>query len=222
MYSLNSRADRFGIVHSVLTIVALCLLGTWAGGCQGKPADQATQNINTFKQLHNELEDSRKQVGTTLAALESYTKKPELDTYNQWVSEVQSLEMQADKVRNTAAVMNDQGEAYFMTWDAELASMSNSDLKERSADQKAATQQAYHQIGAQAPQVRMAYDKFMGDMHNLQPYFERDKTAAGVAAASSLLTTANSDGAELQRQLDQELASLDRVHAMFAQMKNGA
>lgn len=210
-----------GPVAGVLTALTWCAMVLWLGGCQGKPADQATQNINTFKHAHQQMTDARAQVGKTLASLDKYCQKPGLDTYNDFVNQIDETQRQADAIRSTAMMMRDQGDSYFATWDAELSTMTNVDLRNESAAQKSATQQAYHEIAAKAPEVRTAYDKFMDDLTNLRTYFDRDKTASGVAAASSLIARTQSDGAELQRQLDQENANLARLQSMFTAMKHG-
>ena len=203
------------------SLLAWCALASWLGGCQGKPPDQTTQNLNTFQHAQQQMTDVRAQVGKTLAALDKYTQKPGLDTYNDFVAQIDETQRQADGIRSTAMAMRDQGDSYFATWDAELATMTNTDLRSQSAAQRAATQQAYHEIAAKAPDVRTAYDKFMDDLTNLRTYFERDKSASGVAAASSQIARTQADGAELQRQLDQESANLARVQSMFSSMKHG-
>lgn len=213
--------SRFTVRRTALKGFALCAVALLGFGCQDKPADPMTQSINSFKQMQQQLADGRKQVGSTLAALNAYAQKPGLETYNKWVGEVQATQAQADKVRDTSAVMSDRGDNFFATWDAELSGMTNTDLRNLSAEQKASTQKAYHQIAVQAPALRAAYDKFMGDMLNLQTYFDRDKSPAGVAAASTLLATSNADGVELQRQIDLQSANLAQVYSLFSQMKRG-
>lgn len=217
----NKESKTGGRTHGLATALALGVIGVLLVGCQGKPADQTSQNISTFQKMQQQLTDGRQQVGNTLASLDKYTQKPGLDTYNDFTSNVQQCQQTAYSVRNTSNQMGQEGDAYFQTWDAELASMSNADLRGQSAKQKDSVQQAYHQIAAQAPNVRAAYDKFMNDCDNLRTYFDRDKTASGVASASDLIATTKADGAELQRQLDQEIANLNNVKSMFTQMKQG-
>ena len=212
---------RIGSAGYLSLALIWCAVAPWLAGCQGKPVDQTTQNINTFKHAQQQTTDAKAQVGNTLAALDKFTQKPGLDTYNDFVHQIDETQRQADAIRTTAMAMRDQGDAYFATWDAELATMTNVDLRNQSAEQRAAAQQAYHDIAAKAPEVRVAYDKFMNDLTNLRMYFDRDKTASGVAAASSVIAQTNADGAELQRQLDQESANLARVQSMFTAMKHG-
>ncbi|HEY2586408.1 MAG TPA: DUF2959 family protein [Tepidisphaeraceae bacterium] len=212
---------RIGSAGYLSLALVWCAVALWLGGCQSKPVDQTTQNINTFTHAQQQVTDAKAQVGNTLTSLDKFTQKPGLDTYSDFVHQIDETQRQADGIRTTAMAMRDQGDAYFATWDAELATMTNVDLRNQSAEQRAAAQQAYHDIAAKAPEVRVAYDKFMNDLTNLRMYFDRDKTASGVAAASSVIAQTNADGAELQRQLDQESANLARVQSMFTTMKHG-
>ena len=193
-----------------------------SGGCQNKPPDQTTQNINTFQKAQDQITEARQQVGKTLTSLAKYCEKPSLSTYDEFSNSVNELDHIAYGIRDTAARMKEDGDLYFQSWDAELAAMTNTDLKKASSAQMTQVKSAYREVGAKAPEVRKAYDKFMDDCTNLKTYFDRDKSASGVASASTLISTTNADGAELQRQLDQEAANLNNVKSLFSQMKMGS
>src|SRR6185437_4789048 len=122
MSTAISRRDPglFVGAHRLFAGVAWCAMALWLGGCQGKPADQTTQSLNTFQHAVQQTTDARAQVGKTLTALDEYCKKPGLDTYNAFVSQIDEPQRQADGIRSTAVAMRDQHDAYFATWDAEL------------------------------------------------------------------------------------------------------
>ena len=206
----------------VTLAAAFAMASFLLAGCPSKPPDQTTQNINTVQQAHKQVTEARDQVGKTLASLATYCQKPGGSTYDDYVNNVQELDHMAYGIRDTAARMKEDGDLYFQSWDAELAAMTNADLKKASSAQMASVKAAYKEIGAKAPEVRKAYDKFMDDNTNLRTYFDRDKSASGVASASSLISATNADGAELQRQLDVEAANLANVKNLFGQMKSGS
>jgi len=206
----------------LIAVAGFGLLSVFLGGCGGKPPDQATQNINTFQHAHQQVTEARTQVGKTLASLAKYTEKPGLNTYDDFVAQVGELDHIAYGIRDTAARMKEDGDLYFQSWDAELASMTSADLKKASSAQMTQVKTAYKEVGAKAPDVRNAYNQFMDDCTNLKTYFDRDKSAAGVASASTLISKTNADGAELQRQLDGEAANLNNVKTLFSQMKMGS
>jgi len=213
-------------VHSfngfVSAATALGVLALFFGGCQNKPPDQTTQNINTFQHAQEQVSKAREQVGKTLTALSKYTTQPGLSTYDDFSNSVAELETTADGIRDTAARMKEDGDLYFQSWDAELAAMTNADLKKASNSQMSQVKAAYKEVSAKAPEVRNAYNKFIDDCTNLKTFFDRDKSPSGVASASTLISTTNADGAELQRQLDVEAANLNNVKTLFSQMKMGA
>jgi hypothetical protein len=208
--------------HFVSAAAAFAAITVVLGGCQNKPPDQTTQNINTFHKAYGQITEGREQVGKTLTSLAKYCEKPGLSTYDDFVNQVNELDHMAYGLRDTTARMKEDGDLYFQSWDAELASMTSADLKKASSAQMTQVKAAYKEVGDKAPEVRKAYDKFMDDCTNLRTYFDRDKSASGVASASALISTTNADGAELQRQLDQEAANLNNVKNLFSQMKMGA
>jgi hypothetical protein len=212
------RTQGYQVLIAALAFTALAAM---IAGCQPKPIDEKTQNINTFQHQLKQMNEARAQVGKTMTALDEFCNKPGNEPYKLFVEQIQEVQRLAYGIRDTSITMNEQGDAYFANWDDELAAMSNTDLRSRSATQKADVQRAYHEIAAKAPAVRGAYDKFMTDLEQLRTYFDRDKTAAGISAASTLISAAQTDGAELQRQLDQESANLQHVHDLFVAMKNG-
>ena len=213
-------------VHSykgfVSAVAAFGLLSFALGGCQNKPPDQTTQNINTFQQAYKQVTEGREQVGRTMTALSKFCEKPGGSTYDEFSNEVNELDHMVYGVRYTAARMKEEGDLYFESWDAELAAMTNADLKKASTSQMSQVKAAYKEVSAKAPEVRNAYNKFIDDCTNLKTFFDRDKSPSGVASASTLISTTNADGAELQRQLDVEAANLNNVKTLFSQMKMGA
>lgn len=210
-------------VHRILLVLLVPgSVATAGGGCgEEAPVSLTQRNIDTFTLARQKVAEGRRRVDDTAVSLNQYCARPGLPAYTAFVQNARAAQRIGDELRDISAVMADQGNAFFADWDQEIAAMTNEDLKARTEARKAAAQTAFQQIHAQAPTARAAYDRFAADLNNLQTFFDYDKTAAGVAAASKLVGKTRADATELDRQLDLELANLDQVKATFVAMQRG-
>jgi hypothetical protein len=205
----------------VLVILGLVAVAMNSGGCEETPVSQTQKNINTFTLAQQKVTQGRRLVGDTLVSLNAYCAQPGLPAYTAFAQHAQATHRVSDELRDIGAVMTDQGTAFFADWDREIAAMTNADLKKHTEARKTSAQAAFGQIAAEVPAARAVYDTFVADLNNLQTFFDYDKTATGVAAASKLVARTRIDGAELERQLDLESANLNQVKATFVAMQRG-
>lgn len=217
MFGLSSPAAG---ARTLLT-ASLVWLALALGGCAGTPVSETQQDINTFTLAQAKMTDGRQQVADTLGSIHEFCARPGPATYNAFVRYAPATESTGVVLHDIFAVMIDQGDAFFLSWDHDLSEMTWADLKSRSAAQRQSAQAAFGQIDRQAAAVRAGYEKFVEDLSNLRAFFDFDKSAAGVTAASRLITTADADGNALEQQLDVQSANLDRMKAILVAMRRG-
>jgi hypothetical protein len=205
------------IAHVVLgfTIVPAILT---SAGCASQPPSETQTNINTFSLALRQIDLARNDVIRTLDALNRYSDNPGRSRFDAFARSAQAVQEHGTNLENISAVMSDQGNAFFLNWENEISTMTNEQLKAHATSQRESAFKAFHEIDVQGPELRAAYDKFVADLRNLHTFFDFDKSASGVAAASTVISQARLHGADLKRLLDIQAANLTNVRTIFVTM----
>ena len=203
--------------HVVLRCTLLLAVLTSAG-CASQPPSETQTNINTYSLALRQIDQARNDVIRTLDALNRYSDNPGRSNFDAFARNAQAVEEHGANLENISAVMSDQGNAFFLNWENEISAMTNEKLKAHAAAQRESALKAFHEIDVQGPELRAAYQKFVADLRNLQTFFDFDKSAGGVAAASTVISQARLHGADFKRLLDIQATNLANVRTIFVTM----
>ena len=207
------RTSAFVLFGCTLVLAVLM-----SAGCASQPPSETQTNINTFSLALRQIDQARNDVARTLDALNRYSNNPGRSNFEAFATGAKAVEEHGANLENISAVMSDQGNAFFLNWENEISAMTNEKLKVHAAAQREAALKAFHEIDVQGPELRAAYGKFVADLRNLQTFFDFDKSAGGVAAASTVISQARLHGADFKRLLDIQSANLTNVKSIFVAM----
>jgi len=138
---------------------------------------------------------------------------PKFKAFNTAFSDLEST---AKDVKAKVTKMREQGNEYFKKWDEQLAQIKSEDIKNRSAERKAAVQKEFMDIKKSYTEAQMAFQPFMSQLKDVQTALGTDLTTGGVASVKSTVEKANATGGQLKTAMDQLAAEFKQLGVAMA------
>lgn len=181
-------------MKSFLPLTALATSLLLLAGCASSGYQKAAKTSTSLQDTARDIDHALVPLDQVVATLADLVNNPQPDItpqFKKYSAAVTRLESLSDDVRDHAASMRTQGNAYFKNWDLELAKIQNEDIHSRSLDRKNA-------VAAQFERVRISYAKtstefapFMSDLIDIRTALATDLTAGGIASVKGLSGKAN-------------------------------
>jgi hypothetical protein len=105
------------------------------------------------------------------------------------------------------------GQAYFASWEKQMAEVQNPEIKNLAMQQQAKLQTAFDNIKQYSEPLKAPFDPWLFDLKDLRTYLSNDLTTSGVAAAKGLFTKTQSEGMEVQKSTNALVAELNTLAA---------
>ncbi len=208
----------FFVILSQLTLLAGCATSGY------KQADKTGVGIAGFRK---EVVGLKKSVDSAMVNLSGVTQAAATDprkafeAFNKSVDQVEKARSRASK---RAAEVKTAGAAYFKTWEAQLATISNEEIRLIAEQRKAEWMEIFSKFGPMLEEAKNDFDPFLANLRDLRSFLSQDLTVSGVDAANSIIEQTRNDGIELQGALDNlidELNSLSAILTPASRTKNG-
>ena len=205
------QRDRF-----TAYFIASALMAGWAlfaGGCSSDAKPQSAKAASSIADVRKELTAGRKQVETTVAALNGVQSaqgdlRPAVGNLNKQIAATEK--MSADMAKR-AAGMRAKSAEYQKKWREERAGIDNPDLKAAADARAEKIKNRYATITEHAHAAREAYQPFLSNIKEVQTYLTNDMTRAAVDAAKPAFDKSNAQAQELLKKIDVVIADLDDV-----------
>ena len=205
--------------HIQLLSIA-CVIGgaaillTGCGTTSGyKQADKTGAGIANFR---DEIVNGKKAIDATMESLWNVAAAANTNprkAFEQYSKDVANLESTANKIRKRSQNMQEQGQAYFKQWEAELEKVNSPEIRNLAEQRKAQLQTSFGSIRTYAEPLKTQFDPWMSNLKDLQKYLSNDLTIAGVDAAKALFLKTTNEGLEVQKSMDALVVELNTVAA---------
>ena len=199
---------------TILTLTAGIALLTGCGTTSGyKQADKTGKGIAEFR---DEIIKGDKAIDDSMKALDQTAASASTDphkAFEAYSKAVANLGSTAAKVGKRSKDMQEQGTAYFVQWEKQLAEVKNPEFKKLAFERKAKLQETFASIKTIAEPLKAQFTPWMADLKDLQKYPSNDLTIAGVDAAKGMFAKTRTDGVEVQKSMDALVAELKTVAA---------
>ena len=179
-------------------------LALFAGACKSTTADKGAATAKNIRYAADEIRTGLGQLDSALAALNNLVNEPAADLepqYKAFSKHLKELESTAANVREAAAAMEAKGKAYFADWDAQLAAIQNEDIRERSAERRAAVEADLKEIQEQYTESRDTFRPLMNDLVDIRTALGADLTMNGLSAVKKSVKNVNDEAKELKKNL---------------------
>ena len=202
------------LVTLAATTVAASILITGCGTTSGyKQADKTGEGVAEFRQ---EIVNGKTAIDNTMKALgqiEATANTNPRKAFEQYSKSLANLESVAANARKRAAEMKERGQAYFASWEKQMAEVKNPEIRNLAMQQKAKLQTAFDSIKQYSEPLKAQFDPWMSDLKDLRTYLSNDLTVTGVDAAKSLFAKTQAEGLAVQKSMDALVAELNTVAA---------
>lgn len=191
-------------------------------GCATTGPQRQMKATSSMGDTKGELVLTKAQVRATMASLNSLVGQPGTDLgtqYKQFVREVKNTDKRATRLRKQTERMNTQSGSYFDTWQTELETIQNPDIRKRSEERRAKAFDSYKKIDTAMQGANESLVPFISDLQDIQRYLGNDLTAQGIAAISDVVKETNTNAETVEKKLDAAIAEIDRVAAEMAASK---
>jgi hypothetical protein len=183
-------------------------------GCATTGSKRAERATSSMRDTKDELVLTKDQVKATMTSLNTLVGQPGTDLgtqYKQFVREVKNTDKRATTLRKQTERMNAQSGSYFDTWQTELETIQNPDIRKRSEERRAKAFDSYKKIDTAVQAANESLVPFISDLQDIQRYLGNDLTAQGIAAISDVVKKTNTNAETVEKKLDAAIAEIDRV-----------
>lgn len=206
---MSKRVIPFAYLTVCMLTMTAYLVGCATTG--PKRAERATSSMRGTK---DELVLTKDQVKVTMTLLNTLVGQSAADLgtqYKQFVREVKNTDKRATRLRKQTEKMNAQSGSYFDTWQMELETIQNPDIRKRSEERRAKAFDSYKKIDTAMQAANESLVPFISDLQDIQRYLGNDLTAQGIAAISDVVKKTNTNAGAVEKKLDAAIAEIDRV-----------
>ncbi len=209
-------------LKQTLALIAIAGTACLLAGCKSanyKQADKTGEGIATYRA---EILNGKKAIDQTMTSLDQVSTTAATDprkAYEQYSKSVANLESTANKVRKRSQDMQEQGKAYFVAWEQQLAQVKNPEIQQLATQRKAKLNEAFDNIKSVAEPLKTKFEPWMSDLKDLQTYLANDLTVNGIDAAKSLFKKTRDGGMEVQKSMDAVVAELNAISAAITAAK---
>ena len=184
-------------------------------------ADMAQAAKEKMDATRAEVAKIRNQVGLTLEELNRMRKENvELrDQFQKYAAELTKMEAQAQVAKNRVTSMEERGHAFFKTWEDQIKSISNAEIREQAQKRYNKRVKSYNKIVKAMTEARDQLKPFMSDLNDVKKLLDSELSRESVKSASNLIKQANWHGEDVVDSLKDVETELDRVSAELAKYK---
>lgn len=204
---------------AAIGVVGLLVSSAAANAAGYKLADKVGAGIAEFR---DEIVDVKKAVDATMAALGKIVADATTDprkAFKEFDKSVPDIDAAAAKARKRAEDMKARGKKYFETWEKELGSVNDPDIRKLAEERKAKLQAAFDNIKTTMEPARDQFHSWLGNLKDLHKYLSQDLTISGIDAAKELIAKSKKEGTAVQQMLDTAIAELNTVVATITPAK---
>lgn len=173
--------------HTLVTLGLATLLASTAHASQ-------EQLAVSIKEARAEAARANHQLKTTLDALTTLTQQRKGDlrpAFDAFAAEIPKTEAAAAWTRTRVQWMDSDGQRYFETWQATIASIANESLRKKAQKRLDAVQKSYDKVGVSLKSAGEKFKPFLSNLTDIQKVLSKDVTAAGVKSVRSTVSDAN-------------------------------
>jgi hypothetical protein len=201
--------------HLTTSLIAIAIAAL-AVGCASTGSNgysKANSTASYLTSAADKLDAGGVQITAATAALKDMVENPsgdmklQLKNYNTALSKLDSL---AKSAGSSATKMQQMGAAYFQKWDEQLSQIQNEEIRNQSAERKAAMMKHFEQTKASYDAASAAFTPFVANLRDINTAISTDLTPAGVQSIAKSMDKVNGQAAEVQKTMS-ELAGQFRT-----------
>lgn len=179
------------------------------------PAQQrAKDTTSSMEDTQEELMDAKGLIKNTMTALNSLVQEGSntpRKQYKEFVKEMGNTKDQCEKVCESAKDMDAQSDNFFTTWEQDLVTFENPEIRNRSEERRTESLESYNKMTGTVQDAIKELESFLKDMDDIQKYLDIDLTPAGVSFISTQINKTKENATSVQKSIDNAISEIDRM-----------
>jgi prefoldin subunit 5 len=195
-----------------LPLLAGALVLTLAG-CQSSGSDKSASTVSGLDSLKESITALKESVTKTVASLETLgAATGDMQAqFKAFAKDVDTVEKRSSSVKSAGEKVRKQRVAFMSTWEQDLASIENTDLRERGTKRHKEASTRFADLDTANAKRSEAFDAWLKTVKELRTYLSNDLNPAGVKNVSSTIKSITSDAQKINKAADDAIAKLDKV-----------
>lgn len=190
-------------------------------GCQTPGYKKAAKTNNSLADVKAELIADKSNLQAAVNHLNDLVYRPASDLRPQYVKfadSVKTLEKSTEASGDSARNMVDNREEYMSKWRADIAQMTDVDLRMRALDRIQSTEQNFVTLGNKLVDANRSIMPLVNDLKAISVYLGNDLTASGIKTITDRATNAKNQSIAVNQKIDDAVMEVDKVSDQIAPM----
>jgi chromosome segregation ATPase len=189
------------------------LLALSACKTSGSGTEQASSTVKDLETLRTELAKGQSAIGNAVSTLttleaEGGDMAAEYKAYKKAVDDVSAQRGRVQKARESLVKRR---VAFTASWDEQVATIQNPDLRERAAERRADVVDRFQKIEAQGKETQADLDAWHASLVDVQTYLENDLNPSGVSSLEDVIKSIGKDATKLDESVGEYVSKLDEL-----------
>jgi len=186
-----------------------------AAACESSPKyDQALTANTSITTLRAQLTSAKDSLNSTMSALSDLEQNPAQDLrpqYQLFVTDLSTLETQAEEVKSHARDMRNKAEQYFSAWNEQAQKIQDEQLRAKATERRDQTLSIFSKLSDANQKLASEWNPFLSHLKDVKKYLDADLSPASITAAKDTINTTIADSKKVSAAVDNVIAELDTV-----------
>lgn len=211
---LNLLTQRVSFSLAMALLVAA--LGT-ASVRAGEPAKSPEEAAARIRAVRTEVAITRSNVYDTLVQLHEIKGAGDPQAqFQKFTNQLVVMEQRGQFTRDLARQMQEKGDAYFVGWEVQIASIQDPDQRKFAESRYAQRKESYDAVKMFMKKAGRDFTPLLEALKQIEHLLKGKRTAENILAAKELFMNANYRCTDVQRALMQAELELDDLAAEFS------
>ncbi|MCI0650244.1 MAG: DUF2959 family protein [Planctomycetes bacterium] len=206
-----------GFVRTAAILLVPCVIAFAASGCVSPSGQQRAQVTTTEMGAYStQAATLHKLVDQTVESLNKIVSERATNPrahYDAFSKSLVAMEQQMGRTASSAKRMNAKGDAYFQTWDLELGTITNLEIRKRSEARRSEVMAAYAKVDVAQQAQKDTFDKFVANLRDLHKCLRTDLTPLGISAVTDLIEKAGVEAKHVKAKIDTAVKEVEAMRA---------
>jgi hypothetical protein len=206
-----------------LVLISLAIAITAAigmAGCATTGIERSAKTQTSMTEMDSNIKLLLVQLDATGASLRELVKPNNSDVekaFYLFTENVSELEEMEENFTKHADEMNARGTDYFEEWQSEGDIYKNPRIQQLSEQRRHELTRIYEEIATNSIGVKEGLNSYVSDLREIQRYLSNDLTPKGIAAIKPLAREITGKGRDLNYEIKEVQAAVNRAKASMAQ-----
>lgn len=196
-----------GSATRVSSLFLLALGACASGGSRESAPVQVDAMVTWIERVHVESERARQTIGESFERLNTlaagrFTKEPAAVAYARFVQSIDAAEQQARRFREVVTPMLESAQPVFAQWQADLRTITNERMRQRSELRYAVTKERYDAIASVAVPAQQQFEAYVKALRDHASFLAHDLNAGALDDIQDEVKLVARSAQELDRNME--------------------